>query len=125
MHVHAKMKDSSRERSSSPISNRYPNRLWQDIKTTELRRRPHDIVARIFETCQESLQCLVQKLDSSLVSKRDRNILRRCHSVLVLWGEGHGVSTGALDLILYRSKDIRQMTLSTLNSLSKAVSRGP
>jgi hypothetical protein len=124
MSLHATMNKSSREGSSSQTSNQYPIETWQNTATTEVEKQPQGVVAGIFENCQESLRCLVQNLDFSSVPKRDRNILRRCHAVLLLWGEGHGVLTGALDAILDRSKSLRQMTLSILNPMCRALSRG-
>jgi hypothetical protein len=124
MNVQATMSKFSRAGSLSQISNQYPIETWQNTASTEVDKQPQGVVARIFENCQESLRCLVQNLDSSSVPKRDRNILRRCHAVLLLWGEGHGVSMGALDVILDRSKSLRQMTLFILNPMCKALSRG-
>jgi hypothetical protein len=116
--------DSQQKASSSLISNQHPIETWRNTATTEVEKQSQSVVARIFEICQESLRCLLQNLDLSSVPKRDRNILGRCHAVLLLWGEGHGVSTGALDSILNRSKSLRQMTLSILNPMCKALSRG-
>jgi hypothetical protein len=124
MSVHEITNISCREGPSSQISTQYPIETWQNTASTEVDKQPQGVVARIFENCQESLRCLVQNLDSSSVPKRDRNILQRCHAVLLLWGEGHGVFTGALDAILDRSKSLRQMTLSILNPMCKALSRG-
>ena len=48
-------------------------------------------------------------------------ILERNYQILRLWADGHGVLSGQLDAILQRSTDLQQITLVTLNSLSKVI----
>jgi hypothetical protein len=99
-------------------------KLWQERTDPNPEHQEHGVISRLSQNCQETLRCLIQHLDSAVASKSERKILRRSLASLRLWSDGHGATTGALDLVLDRSKDLRLTTLSILNPMCRLLSQG-
>ena len=104
--------------------NRTQIQYWQERATSEPEQQTLGIIARLFVNCEDSLRCLIQHLDSESISRSDRNSFRRSIALLRLWSDGHGVSTGALDATLDRSKSLRLTTLSILNPMCRVLTHG-
>jgi hypothetical protein len=96
----------------------------QDDAVLELNTQKQKIISSLFETCLKSLKCLLQHVVSTSIKKSDMNVLKRCYSLLQLWGDGHNVLNENLDIVLDRSKSLRQTTISILTSLLRESSQG-
>ncbi|KAF2629518.1 hypothetical protein BU25DRAFT_268312 [Macroventuria anomochaeta] len=97
---------------------------WQERTSSEPEQQEQGVISRLFLTCQDSLWYLLQHLDATSISRSERNILRRSLASLQLWSDGHGATTGALDMTLDRSNSLRLTTLSILNPMCRVLSHG-
>ncbi|KAF2131117.1 hypothetical protein P153DRAFT_384331 [Dothidotthia symphoricarpi CBS 119687] len=104
--------------SASLLGSEHKIQQWQENASREIEDEA-GIVARLLRACLDSLSCLIQTLKSSSTPKHDQHILRRCHCILKLWADGHGVWVGRLDGILKRSRNLQRTTLSIINPMCK------
>lgn len=87
-------------------------------------QQSHNIISRLIVTCVQSLQCIVQDTDAVSLPKRNLNALRRSVSTLLLWDDGYGARTGALDRKLGQSTHLHRTILSLLRSLCATIQHG-
>lgn len=97
---------------------------WQERTNPNHDQQDQGIIWRLAESCQDTLQCLVNCLHSDPSSTVESHTLRRSLASLKLWCEGYGAITGTLDATLERSKGLRLTTLSVLHPLCRALARG-
>ncbi|KAF1828670.1 hypothetical protein BDW02DRAFT_211004 [Decorospora gaudefroyi] len=90
---------------------------WQESAASVAEHQDPRIAARLGRAALDCLAYLLKISDTALISRREKNVLRRCHATLKLWTDGHGMWSGELDHVLERSKHLHHTTLSVLNSL--------
>ncbi|KAF2998008.1 hypothetical protein E8E13_007370 [Curvularia kusanoi] len=94
-------------------------------KDTSCRCERHsDIISRLSRACLDSLQRILRNSEQQVLPKRDLNVLRRVISAFILWDDGYGAQSGALDDKLRRPTHLHSTTLSLLRSLCKSVHSG-
>ncbi|KAJ8114276.1 hypothetical protein OPT61_g3797 [Boeremia exigua] len=101
-----------------------PIKRWQEQAESESEAKPYGLIARLFSHCLDLLKYLLQNLESGTSTKRDRNVLQRCNSLLRVWARGYGALTGDLDTLLDRSRTLRQTVLCILHPLCHALVKG-
>jgi hypothetical protein len=97
---------------------------WQEHAGGDLEDNNAGVVLRLLRACIDMLSCLLTRVDSTLTTKRENNILRRSHTALKLWAHDHGVWEGKLDNVLQRSRKLQHSTLAVLNPMCKVLSNG-
>jgi hypothetical protein len=97
---------------------------WQEHAGGDLEDNNAGVVLRLLRACIDMLSCLLTRVDSTLTTKRENNILRRSHTALKLWAQDHGVWEGKLDNVLQRSRKLQHSTLAVLNPMCKVLSNG-
>lgn len=97
---------------------------WQETASSGAGHEEIGIVARLLRGCLDSLKMFLQLSDATNLTKRERNVLQRCHATLTLWGDGHGAWDGKLDQIMEGSKHLQRTTLSILTPLCKVLLLG-
>jgi hypothetical protein len=97
---------------------------WQEHAGGNLEDDDTGIVLRLVRACLDLLSCLLTQIGSTSMTKREKNILRRCHNTLKLWAHGHGVWESKLDHVLEHSRNLQNSTLAVLNPLCKVLSHG-
>jgi hypothetical protein len=100
------------------------NERWQVSAIPDSDTRDAGIAARLCRAALDSLSSLYRIPTAISIPKREKNALRRCHAMLKLWTDGHGVWAGELDQGLGRSTHLQQTTLSVLYSLCKTLLAG-
>lgn len=95
---------------------------WQEETSTSAIPGELGIIGQLFQGCIDLYSTLLGKAKEDLsFASKEKMILERNYQILRLWADGHGVLSGQLDAILQRSTDLQQITLVTLNSLSKVI----
>ncbi|PVI03075.1 hypothetical protein DM02DRAFT_670041, partial [Periconia macrospinosa] len=80
--------------------------------------KEYGVVARLLRGCLDLFGSIIRNRTSiESLQHKDQTILKRNYNSLKLWADGHGVLEGKLDHGLERSKELRDTTLLTLNSL--------
>jgi hypothetical protein len=98
--------------------------LWQASAVSDTEPQDAGIAARLCRAALDSLSALFKPPTATSLSRREKTVLRRCHAVLKLWADGHGVWTGELDQILERTMHLQHTTLSVLHSLCRTLLAG-
>jgi hypothetical protein len=93
---------------------------WQET-VADTETQGTGIAVRLCRAALDSLSSVFRTSTAGFLSKREKNVLRRCHATLKLWADGHGAWTGELDQIFERSTHLQHTTLSVLYSLCRTL----
>ena len=92
---------------------------WREGALTEPDDKNEDrgIGTSLIDICLKCLRTLVDLAESSSGSDRAWKRLRRCHDLLRLWADGHGVHDGTFDSILDHSSNLHHAVVAILSPL--------